>query len=87
MKELPTTDKIKEHSDAAELLRVWHVNGKQEFIIASEVWEDPAAWGLLLADLAGQIASSYGTNSTYGNQKKVLQRIKQGLDVELANPT
>lgn len=87
MKELPTTDTIKEHSDAVELLRVWQVNGKQEFIIASEVWEDPAAWGLLLADLARQITDSYGANSGYGNQKDVLQRIRQGLDVEWENPT
>lgn len=87
MKELPTTDKIKKSSDAMELLRVWHVNGEQEFVIASNVWEDPAAWGLLLADLARQITDSYGTNSAYGNQNEVLQRIKQGLDIEWANPT
>ena len=87
MKELPTTDKIKGHSDAVELLRVWHVNGNQEFIVATDIWEDPAAWGLLLADLARQITESYGADSVYGDQKQVLQRIKQGLDVEWENPT
>ncbi|MFK8080642.1 MAG: DUF5076 domain-containing protein [Granulosicoccus sp.] len=87
MKELATTENIKEHADAMELLRVWHVNGNQEFIIATQVWEDPAAWGLLLADLARQIANTYGGNTVYENRQQVLQRLKEGFDVEWENPT
>lgn len=81
-KELPIPDKA-QTNEAVELLRVWSASDDQHFVIATDVWEDPAMWGMLLVDLARHIAASYGPDrSMY-----VLDRLKMGMDAEWDTPT
>ena len=46
---IPSDLKIK--NNTKEIIRIWIENDKQKFYLKTDVWEDPAAWGLLLVDL------------------------------------
>jgi Domain of unknown function (DUF5076) len=72
--------------DARELLRVWLAGDKQHVSVRVGVWDDPAAWGLMLADLARHVANSYHQDKGF-DRVKALERIKAGLDAELSSPT
>jgi hypothetical protein len=69
-----------------EVLRVWLAGEQQHVSIRVGVWDDPAGWGLLLADLAKHVANSYQQAKGL-ERSRVLQRIKAALDVELGSPT
>ncbi len=80
---LPVPNSVQSDDNAVELIRVWAASGQQHISIATDVWENPAAWGIMLVDLARHISKSYeGENSDH-----VLQRIKQGFDAEWNEPT
>jgi len=65
---------------------VWAVNNNaQHFVIKPDVWSDPAAWGLLLVDIARHVARGLATSSQ--SEAEVLARIKSGFDVEWEQPT
>ena len=61
-------------------------NKEQHVSLRAGVWKDPAAWGLMLADLARHIANSYQQDEGF-DRFNTLQRIKTALDAELASPT
>jgi hypothetical protein len=69
-----------------EVLRVWIANNNQHVSLRADVWEDPAAWGLMLADLAQHIANTYEPVTAL-DREQILNRIKAGFDSELDNPT
>jgi hypothetical protein len=69
-----------------EFLRVWMKGKTQQFILRTDVWEDPAAWGLLLVDLARHAARGYRKASGQ-EYEEVLARIKAGFDAEWSFPT
>lgn len=69
-----------------ELLRVWIANNDQHVSLKVGVWEDPAAWGIMLADLAGHVANSYQQDAGF-DPTKTLKRIKAAFDAELESPT
>ncbi len=79
-------DAAKQDPTSFELLRVWVANKRQHVSLRTDVWKDPASWGVLLSDLMQHIANSYYQNDGL-DRLKTLQRIKAGLDVELASPT
>jgi hypothetical protein len=54
--QLPLPDSIINDPRARELLCVWACAGEQQMVIAGKTWDDPAAWGILLVDLAKQVA-------------------------------
>lgn len=72
--------------DSFELLRVWIANQGQHVVLRSGVWEDPAAWGIMLSDLMQHIANAYQRDRGF-DKAATLQRIKAGLDTELSCPT
>lgn len=76
----------KSDSKAFEVLRVWIANNGQHVSIRTGVWKDPAAWGILLADLVRHIANSYEQVGDFSKQE-TLQRIKASLDTEIRSPT
>lgn len=85
-KELQIPANIKNDSNSIEILRTWVTEDRQTFFIKPDIWEDPAAWGILLVDLAKQLANSY---SEYAKMDKsdVLNRIRQGFDAEWETAT
>jgi hypothetical protein len=68
-----------------EVLRVWVANKKQHVSIRACTWNDPAAWGIMLADLAGHMANAFGETGMPRDQ--ALKRIRAGLEAELNRPT
>jgi len=85
--ELPVPSAALGDNEALELARIWIAEGRQEFVLASKVWDDPAGWGLLLVDLARQVAKQYALTSGAHSESSALKRIKEGFDVEWEHPT
>jgi len=73
-------------SESFELLRVWIAHQGQHVSLRTDVWDDPAAWGIMLSDLARHVANSYQQEKGF-DQNKTLQRIKATFDLELTSPT
>jgi hypothetical protein len=69
-----------------EILRVWIADDNQQISLRAGVWEDPAAWGLMLADLARHIVNTYQPAAAQ-DREQILNRIKLGFEVELQSPT
>ena len=75
-------DAAKQDEKALEIIRVWIANQNQHFSLRVGLWDDPAAWGLLLADLAKNIAKSYEQDSSL-NAHATLERIRLAFETEL----
>ncbi len=84
-KELETPPIAKSHPEAVEVLRVWAAPNQPQQLTLKVTWKDPAAWGLLLADVARHAANAYSNEGR--NRAEVLARIRQFLVAEFANPT
>lgn len=76
----------KNDASSMEIIRVWIANKDQHFTLRVGLWDDPAAWGLLLADLARNIAKSYEQDMAV-NPQAALERIQLAFKTELENPT
>jgi hypothetical protein len=85
-RELPIPPRALVAEDRFELVRVWIANRAPHVSVATGVWKDPAAWGILLADLARHVARAYEETKQM-NQKEVLDRITTGLVAELTAAT
>lgn len=73
---------VKGEARAREILRVWRLPTSQVFSARVETWPDPAAWGLLLADLARHIARSYAELGTH-SETAALERLVAGWHAEM----
>jgi hypothetical protein len=73
-------------SNGFEVCRVWIAGDAQQIALRTDVWEDPAAWGLLLVDLARNVAMAH-TGSRGAEYDAMLERIKEGFDAEWDAPT
>ncbi|PWR18517.1 DUF5076 domain-containing protein [Zavarzinia aquatilis] len=70
---------------AVEVLRVWAVPGAPQQFSLRPTWKDPAAWGLMLADLAHHAAKAYAAEGW--SEAEVFERIIAGLKAEIESPT
>ncbi len=86
IQELPIPGSAISDKNAIELIRVWVAGGQQHIALATDVWEDPEAWGLMLVDLAKHIARAYAQSEEY-EFEKTLGLIKSGMDMEWSSPT
>ena len=68
-----------------ELLRVWVAHQDQHIGLRVGVWEDPAAWGVMLADLARHIANAF-EQVEHRDPVKVLEQIRAGFETEMEAP-
>ncbi len=83
--ELSVPASVAKAEKALELARIWLVDSHQEVVLSSRMWKDPAAWGLMLSDLALHVAHAY---ERQGHVKHdVLTRIYDAFDAERAAPT
>jgi hypothetical protein len=84
--QLAIPDNARQDSKSFELLRVWVANKAQHVSLRAGVWEDPAAWGIMLADLARHVANAYQQDVGL-NPEESLRRIKAALEAEFSGPT
>jgi hypothetical protein len=85
-RELPIPPAAEADTQAVELLRVWAAAGNQHVSLATNAWRDPAAWGIMLVDLAKHVARAYQQSSGKPSAE-VLERIRQGFDAEWHSAT
>ena len=64
-----------------EILRIRIAGGSQHVCLKTCVWEDPAAWRLMLADLAKRVANAYAADGM--DRAEALRRVHQGLQVDI----
>ncbi len=83
---LPIPPRAQKDRKGIELARIWAAKGKQHVTIRTKVWVDPAAWGMMLVDLAKHVANAYAEDEGL-DAAAVLERIKEGFDAEWGHPT
>jgi len=71
--------------DAAsfELIRVWVAEQSQQISLRPGVWEDPAAWGVMLADLARNIVQVHVENDDGLDAEAFVASLLEGFDTEI----
>lgn len=84
-RELSRPPGVEGASRTLEVLRVWRVDDHEEFVLRADAWADPAAWGLLLVDVARHAAKAYETQGR--DPTEALARIREGFDAEWTSPT
>jgi hypothetical protein len=70
-----------------ELLRVWVAEQGQHVSLRSGAWEDPFAWGIVLADLARHIVNAEAMQNKELDENAYLQRLLEGFQAEIDSPT
>ena len=70
-----------------EVFRVWVAEEGQHVSIRCGAWEDPFAWGIVLADLARHIAHAHELQNEGVDTDAFLQRLLEGFQAEIDNPT
>jgi hypothetical protein len=71
--------------DAAsfELLRVWVAKQAQQITLRPGIWQDPSAWGVMLADLARNIVTVHAENDEDLDASAFLAALLEGFDTEI----
>jgi uncharacterized protein DUF5076 len=75
-----------EDARSFEIARVWMASGAQLVRLRADVWPDPAAWGIVLAELARHVALAYHQREDHAIED-VLERVLAGFQSELESPT
>ncbi len=83
--QLPIPPAVESSKKAMEIIRVWIVDGHQEIVLSSNLWNDPGAWGLLLVDIARHVSIIYQSQSM--DKNRVLKLIRAAFEAEWENPT
>jgi hypothetical protein len=84
-RELDTPPIAKSNPQAVEVLRVWAAPGKPQQLVLKTTWENPGAWGLMLADIARHATNAYANEGH--NPVEVLSRIRKLFEAEFSSPT
>ena len=66
-----------------ELLRVWVAEQAQQITLRAGVWEDPSAWGIMLADLARNIVQVHVEHDADLDGEAFLASLLEGFDTEI----
>ena len=83
--ELDTPPLADSNPDSVEVLRVWAAPGTGQQLTINTCWDDPAAWGLMLADIARHAAQAYEHQGL--DRAEALDRILKGFAAECSSPT
>jgi hypothetical protein len=70
---------------AMEALRVWVRADAGQQLVLNPIWDEPEAWGLLLADIARHAARAYSRVDL--SEEEALNRILALFQVEMGHPT
>jgi Domain of unknown function (DUF5076) len=84
-RELPIPPESEVDSGASEVVRVW-VGETVNVVLDDTIWKDPAAWGLLLVDLAKHVAAAHASRGTT-SEVAAMTRIREAFDAEWNHAT
>ena len=76
---------VQQAEQAIELARIWALDGAQHVTINVQLWNDPAAWGMMLVDFARHIAAAYSESGL--DEDEALARLRAGFDAEWKHPS
>lgn len=85
-RELMVPPAAEDDPKAFEILRVWAARGQQHVTIFWDLWDDPATWGIMLADLAGHVANAFHQEKG-SDRAEILNQIQSMFNEELDLPT
>lgn len=68
---------------AFELLRVWVAKQSQQVTLRPGIWEDPSAWGIMLADLARNIVQVHADADEELDREAFVAALLEGFDAEI----
>ena len=80
--ELPAPAAAGTDARSFELLRLWFAHEAPRTVARAGLWPDPAAWGVVLAEAARQVAREYA-DETDADAAVALARLRAGFDAEL----
>ncbi len=66
-----------------ELLRVWVAEQAQQITLRPGIWQEPSAWGVMLADLARSIVKVHAENDEDLDAEAFLAAVLEGFDTEI----
>jgi len=81
-KTLPIPDDCQVNPDAFQLMAIWIAENEPRISFRSDAWEDPAIWGIVLADVVRLVAQQY-QESTGQSIDNTVSRIVSGFRAEL----
>lgn len=67
---------------AFELVRAWVAEGDLHVSLQMGGWDDPTAWGVVLADLVRHVARFYAEQKRL-DPEKTMARVRDAMDAEL----
>lgn len=67
---------------AFELVRAWVAQGDLHVSLQMGGWDDPTAWGVVLADLVRHVAHFYQEQKRL-NPEKTVERVRDAMNAEL----
>lgn len=80
--ELPAPPAAADDARSFELLRLWFAREGPRAVARRGLWPDPAAWGIVLAEAARQVARDHA-DETDADGAIALARLRAGFDAEL----
>lgn len=85
-RDLGVPSEVTQDSNAAEVIRAWVANGGLVCAVRPLQWQNPAAWGLVLADVARHVANA--VRDEVGTEPSAtLESIRNMFNKELVAPT
>ncbi len=84
MSELPIPPDLGSDPNAAEILRVWVIHEQLRCSLYTGAFEEPATWGVLLADIVRTITGALAENEGKDGQE-TRREIVAAFQNELAN--
>ncbi|HMK73835.1 MAG TPA: DUF5076 domain-containing protein [Myxococcaceae bacterium] len=78
--ELTIPPRAADDGEAREVLRFWSARGRLHVTVRADAYRDPAAWGIVLADLARHVANAYALEGHA--RADALARFRAGFDAE-----
>ena len=82
-KQLPIPTAAGQDPASFELLRLWVAGQSQQITLRPGVFEDPTAWGVLLADLARNIVQVHLEQDGNLDTETFLAQLLEGFDNEI----
>ena len=67
---------------AFELVRAWVAQGDLQVSLEMGGWDDPTAWGVVLADLVRHVARFYAEQKQL-DPERTIARVRDAMDAEL----